>query len=284
MQMRRHAVEIRAASSRRQKPFRVLVVASGKGGVGKTNVCANLAVAFALQGRRVSILDANLGLANIDLLFGTPRLTILDVLRADGAALNSTLEGLGGVRIIPGASGVEELTSVDARDRLRRIADVDDVTPEADVLLVDTAAGTSSDLLFLSAPPTEALVVVTPEPTALTEAYGLMKVLSACHGRREFLIVVNMAADVAAAEAAFARLARLAERFLRVRLEYVGYILHDGAIADAVRDRVPVVLAAPRSAASAAFLGLAIRLASRPTAVRTEGIQCFFRELVEGRS
>src|SRR5207253_7158761 len=140
-------------------------------------------------------------------------------------------------------------------------------------------------VLHFTAAAADALVVITPEPTALTDAYALIKVLAARYGRREFLIAVNMAAGAVDAEAAFARLARVAERFLRVRLEYQGYVPYDDALPRAVRQQRPVVLAAPGSPASQALVALAARLAVRPAAGPTGGVQFFFRRLVgEGRA
>jgi len=280
--MQQIAVEAEeVATDGARRPLRVVAVASGKGGVGKTNVSANLAVAFGRQGRRVWLLDADLGLANVDVLFGlTPRLSLLDVLRADRSLADVVLDGPAGVRIIPAASGVEELTALGAADRLRLLGGIETLEPEPDVLLVDTAAGISSNVLFFTAAAADALIVVTPEPTALTDAYALMKILAERHGRREFLVVVNMAAGSADAHAAFARLARVADRFLHVRLEYQGWVPYDDAVARAVRAQRPVVLASPHSAASVAFAQLAHRLGARPPAAPTGGVQFFFRQLL----
>ncbi len=152
------------------------------------------------------------------------------------------------------------------------------------MLLVDAAAGISQNVLHFTAAAADALVVITPEPTALTDAYALIKVLAARYGRREFLIAVNMAAGAVDAEAAFARLARVAERFLRVRLEYQGYVPYDDAVPRAVREQLPVLLAAPGAPASRALVQLAERLATRPPSGPSGGVQFFFRRLLaEGR-
>src|SRR6059036_106498 len=262
--------------------MRVIAVASGKGGVGK----ANLAVALARAGQRVCVLDADLGLANVDVLLGlSPRASMLHVLRGEQRLADVILEGPAGVRVIPAASGYEELTALSAAERLRLLDEVDALGNSLDVLLVDTAAGISSNVLYFTAAAAEALIVITPEPTALTDAYALVKVLAARYGRREFLVTVNMAAGAADAEAAFRRLARVAARFLRVQLEYQGYVPYDDALPRAVRQQHPVVLAAPGSPASQALVALAARLAVRPAAGPTGGVQFFFRRLVgEGRA
>jgi flagellar biosynthesis protein FlhG len=270
-----------APAGGRSLPLRVIAVASGKGGVGKSNMSANLAVALGRAGTRVWLLDADLGLANVDVLFGlTPTLSLRDVLHDHRALADVVLEGPAGVRIIPAASGVEELTALGHGDRLRLLHELDEIAADVDVLLVDTAAGISSNVLFFAAAVADVLIVITPEPTSLTDAYALMKVLAARHGRREFLVAVNMVTGPADAEAAFARLARVAERFLRVRVEYQGYVPYDDAVPRAVRTQHPVVLAAPQSPASLAFVQLARRLLARPAPVPTGGLQFFFRQLL----
>jgi len=266
-------------------PPRVIAVTSGKGGVGKSNVAANLALAFARRGERVCILDADLGLANVDVLFGlSPHKSVLHVLRGECRLADVIIEGPGGVRIVPAASGFSELTALGATDRLGLLAEVDALDGSFDVLLVDTGAGISDNVLYFAAAAAETLVVVTPEPTAITDAYALIKVLATRHGRRDFLVLVNMAANATDAQAAFTRLARVAARFLRVRVEYAGYIPFDDAVSQAVRQQRPLLLTAPGTPASQAIGRLAQRLAARPVAPATGGMQFFFQRLIgEGR-
>jgi len=261
---------------------RVIAVASGKGGVGKTSVTANLAVTLARQGQRVCVLDADLGLANLDVVYGlSPRESLLHVLRGDRRLVDVIVEGPAGVRVIPAASGIAELTALGAREQQTLLDAVEELDGSLDVLLVDTAAGISSNVLYFAAAAAEVLVVITPEPTALTDAYALVKVLSTRHAVRDFLVVVNMARGAADAAAAFRRLARAAERFLRVRLEYQGYVPYDDAVGRAVRVQTPLVIGAPGSPASLALDGLADRLSRRTAAAPTGGMQFFFRRLLE---
>lgn len=263
----------------------VITVASGKGGVGKTNLTANLAVALACEGRRVWVLDADLGLANLDVLLGlTPTRTLSDVLSGERGLAEVALDGPAGVRVIPAASGCEAMTALSAGERLRLLDEVDALDDALDVLLVDAAAGISANVLHFAAAAADALVVVTPEPTALADAYALIKVLAQRYARTEFLVVVNMAAGATDAEAAFRRLERVADRFLGVRLEWVGYVPYDEAVPRAVRAQRPVVLAAPGAPASLALVDLARRLVARPAPRPTGGIQFFFERLItEGR-
>jgi flagellar biosynthesis protein FlhG len=261
--------------------LRVLAVASGKGGVGKTNLTANLAVALAQRGQRVCVLDADLGLANMDVLFGlSPEWSLLHVLRGEKRLAEVMVDGPGGIRIVPAASGFDELTALSPDDRLRLLDEVDSLDGTFDTLLIDSAAGISANVLYFAAAAADALIVITPEPTSLTDAYALVKVLATKYGRREFLVTVNMASGAADGEAAFARLARVTERFLRVRLEYQGYVPYDDAVSRAVRQQLPAILTTPASPASQALADLARRLAARRPTAPTGGVQFFFRRLV----
>src|SRR5438094_8123153 len=264
----------------------VIAIASGKGGVGKTNLTANRAVAAAGRGVRVGVLDADLGLADPGVLYGlSPERSLRDVVCGECGVPDVVVEGPGGVRVIPAASGFDELTRLGADERLRLLAEMDGLEDSVDVLLVDTAAGISANVLYFTAAAADALIVITPEPTSPTGAYALVNAPRTRYGRREFLVAVNMAAGAADAEAAFQRLARVAERFLRVRLEYQGYVPYDDALPRAVRHQRPVVLAAPGSPASQGLAALAGRLALRSPGRPTGGVQFFFRRLVgEGRA
>jgi flagellar biosynthesis protein FlhG len=262
---------------------RVLAIASGKGGVGKTNVTANLALALARRGQRVCVLDADLGLANIDVVLGiSPRESLLHVLRGERRLADVIVDAPGGIRVIPAASGVAELTALDSAQQLQLLDELDTLDDGLDVLLVDTAAGISNNVLYFTAAAAEVLVVITPEPTAITDAYALIKLLATHHGRQEFLVLVNMAAGAADARAAYGRLARVAERFLRVRLEYEGYIPLDDAVPRAVREQRPLMLSVPCTPAGLALDALAARIGARPLPGPTGGVQFFFRRLLAG--
>ena len=262
--------------------LRAIAVTSGKGGVGKSNVAANLAVALAHRGQRVCVLDADVGLANLDVLYGLePREGVQHVLRGERTLADVMVEGPAGVRLIPGASGLAELTALSASQQLCLLDAVDALEGTLDVLLVDTAAGVSSNVLFFAGAAAEVLVVITPEPTSIADAYAVVKLLAARHGQRLFQVVVNMAAGVADAHAAFQRLARVAQRFLRVQLVYRGYIPFDDAVPRAVRTRRPFTIAAPGTPAAEAIAGLAAGLMASAPAGPSGGVQFFFRQLLE---
>jgi flagellar biosynthesis protein FlhG len=274
------------STARTGDAVRVVAVASGKGGVGKTNVTANLAVALAQRGSRVWVLDADLGLANLDMIYGVrPARTLEEVLRGERRLADVVAAGPAGVRLVPAASGVAELTALTPGQQLRVLEEIDALEGELDVLLIDVAAGISSNVLYFAAAATETLIVTTPEPTAIADAYALVKVLATRWGRRTFPVLVNMASSAADAAAAFERLASVASQFLAVRLESLGWVPADEAVPRAVRARKPVVLASPDAPAARAIADVAERIAVTAQAETTGGLQFFFRRLlVEGRA
>jgi flagellar biosynthesis protein FlhG len=271
------------ARSAEDDGFRVIAVASGKGGVGKTNVVANLAVALCRHGKQVIVIDADLALANIDTLLGLhPKVTLRHVLLGECSIADALLDGPAGVRIVPAASGFEELTSLDRAQRLHLLEEIDRLEDAFDVLLIDTAAGISPNVLFFTVAAQETMVVTTPEPTSLTDAYALIKVLARRYAETEFGVLVNMARNEAEARRAYQHLCRVAERFLNVSLRYEGQIPFDHELPEAVRRQSAVLDFAPSSPASRAFDFLAERIVNAPTSIRAKGgLQFFFRRLLE---
>ncbi len=277
------AAGLREAAAPSAAPrVRTIAVASGKGGVGKTNVVANLALALRRRGQRVIVLDADLGLANLDTLLGLhPRATLRHVLHGECAIRDVLVEGPGGVQIVPAASGFDELTQLTHAQQLLLMDEVDSLDGAFDVLLLDTGAGISSNVLFFATAAQETLVVVTPDPTSLTDAYALVKVLTTRYAEQEFAIVVNMARDEREARRTFTHLAKVAARFLHVGLRYAGFVPHDPEVAEAVRRQQAVVDLAPASPASLAFAALAAHVAHTPPSGRPKGgLQFFFRRLL----
>lgn len=262
--------------------IRVIAVASGKGGVGKTNVVANLALALQQEGQRVVVLDADLGLANLDTLLGLePRGTLREVLLGERSLGEILTEGPGGIRVIPAASGFDDMTRLSPAQRLHLLEEIEILDGSFDVLLIDIGAGISSNVTFFTSAARETMVVVTPEPTSLADAYALMKVLSARHGEQEFSVLVNMARNDGEARRTFAHLSRVVTRFLGVSLKRAGTIPWDGDLPAAVRRQQCVRELAPGAPSSRAFGDLARRVAAGEfLAARKGGLQFFFRQLI----
>ena len=260
---------------------RAIAVASGKGGVGKTNVVANLALALQRRGQRVIVVDADLGLANLDTLLGLhPRATLRHVVHGERGIRDVLVEGPAGVQIVPAASGYEEMTQLTRDQQLVLLDQIDSLDGAFDVLLLDTGAGISSNVLFFATAAQETLVVTTPDPTALTDAYALIKVLATRYAEQEFGVVVNMARGEAEARRTFNHLSRVAAHFLHVGLQLTGWVPHDPEVGEAVRRQRTVLELAPSAPASRAFEALAAEVASAPRRGPKGGLQFFFRSLL----
>jgi flagellar biosynthesis protein FlhG len=253
---------------------RVISVSSGKGGVGKTNLCVNLAIALAGAGKRVTLLDADLGLANADVLCGITPTKRLErfVGVADGAAVGSrsalaelTVEAPGGFRLVPGSAGVARMAELSEHERARLLAGVAELERDADLLIIDTAAGLGHSVLELMQVADLSIVVVTPEPTSIADAYAVIKCAAAQspgpEGRRARLaLVVNQARDRAEAQAVHRRISGVASRFLGFEVPLLGRVALDPRVTLAVRRRTPVLIDAPRAECSRDIRALAAGL------------------------
>ncbi|MEW6275042.1 MAG: MinD/ParA family protein [Bacillota bacterium] len=246
---------------------RVIAVTSGKGGVGKTNLVVNLSLALARLGRRVIILDADLGLANAEVLMGvTPLYTLFDCLSGRKEINEILTPAPLGVQIISGGSGFVELANLDSRQQ-QKIIDALVFLDEADFVLIDTGAGISRNVLGFVAAAEEVIVVLTPEPTSLTDAYSLIKILAKFKVHRQVMLVVNRAADEREAAATVKKMAAVVERFLEMQLVHLGSICEDRAVLRAVRGQRPFVLFEPQSRPALNIEFMARRLANEECSV-----------------
>ncbi|HZN91125.1 MAG TPA: MinD/ParA family protein [Myxococcales bacterium] len=253
------------------RALRVVGVTSGKGGVGKSSFTANLAATAARAGRRVLIVDADLGLANVELLFGLrPRLHVGHVLDGTAEVRDVLAQGPEGIRVLPAGCGLRALTSLDDVQKLRLVAALDELEDAFDVVLVDTGAGIGDNVTFFIGGVQEALLVVTPEPTALTDAYATVKVLSQGGSLRQFAVAVNMATAEAGKDT-FDRLCAVTGRFLQARLRYVGHVPRDENVHRAVMAQRPLVQLYPHSPASGALRSIAASLLNGPAPAQVGG-------------
>ncbi|MEJ5331044.1 MAG: MinD/ParA family protein [Desulfobaccales bacterium] len=250
------------ARPRRWQPPR-LCLSSGKGGVGKTSLAVNLAFALADQGIRVLLVDGDLGLANVDVLLGlSVTATIREVLAHDLDPRAALVQVTPGLAVLPAGSGVAELASLPPEDQAHLGRLLEGLGRDFQVVLVDTAAGLGPSVLWFNAWAHHNIVVVTPDPTSLTDAYALIKVLSRAHRRRRFLILTNQVEHEAEGQRTFATLSQVAARFLEVELDYLGSIPADPAVQQGVREQVPFVQAAPKSAAGRALASVGAHVLS----------------------
>jgi flagellar biosynthesis protein FlhG len=244
----------------RAAPPRVIAVTSGKGGVGKSNVVANLGLALAQRGLKVLLIDADLGLGNLDILLGlNPRFTILDALSLRLKLADVLVEGPGGLRILPASSGIPELVVLNKLQKLFLLSELDHCTQDADVVLIDTGAGISPNVLFFNIAAQERLLVVNDQPPALADAYALIKVLVTQHGEKHFKLLGNDLTHPQEADFVYHSLLRMTERFLGqgATLDYLGFIPHDDAVPQAVKRQQPVLALYPQAPASRSFVKIA---------------------------
>lgn len=217
---------------------RTISVTSGKGGVGKSSIVANLAIQLGKEGKRVLILDGDLGMANLDIMFSVrPEHTIRDVLKGRVTADEAILEVARNVCLLPGGSGVYELQGLGAFEKQLLLDHVGTIGADFDYLLIDTAPGISDNVLYLNSAAQEIMVVLTPDPASMADAYALIKTLHQRHRENRFSILCNQARDEAEGLRIFTRLDDVASRFLRVGLDYKGTIPLDPILRQATRSQ-----------------------------------------------
>ena len=267
---------------RRVRGIPVLAVTSGKGGVGKTNVVANLAVALARLGKRVLVLDADLGLGNLDVLLGLiPRYTLEHVLAGEKRLSDIAITGPGGIRILPASSGVQDLTHLTPPQQILLQQELEHLSSSIDLLLIDTGAGISSNVLFFASAAHEILVVASPEPTSITDAYALMKVLSHRYNETHFRLLVNMARNQREGLDVYRKMGLVADRFLNISIDYVGFIPDDDYVPLSVCRQRPVIELYPQAPANLEFQRVADIVARWPvTRAPKGGVQFLWQRSV----
>ena len=263
------------------KSIRTIAITSGKGGVGKTNVAANLAVALQKMGEKVLIFDADLGLSNVDVLLGlvTP-FNIQHVLNGKKHLQDVIVEGPQGIKILPASSGVQEFTQLDEFQRLRLLEEFETFQGEIDTLIIDTGAGISSNVAFFCISAQTIIVIISPEPTSLTDGYALIKVLFTQYQEKDFKILVNSVHDASEGLKVFKRLSVAAEKYLQVSLDYLGFISKDDSIPRAVKAQKSFLDIYPDSAASQDILSLAAKLKEDEVNPIKGSLQLFFGNMI----
>ncbi|MDZ7754146.1 MAG: MinD/ParA family protein [Gammaproteobacteria bacterium] len=262
-----------------RRPVRVIAVTGAKGGVGKTNVSVNLAVAMARAGKRVMLMDADLGLANVDVLLGLQvRRNLSHVMDGECTLEEIMVEGPAGVQILPAASGVKRMVSLSTLEHAGLINAFSTLPAVPDVFIVDTAAGISDSVIRFTVAAQDVLVVVCDEPASITDAYALIKVLNRDHGQDHFHILANMVRSNQEGLQLFQKLVRVTERFLDVTLDFAGSVPYDDNLRRAVQKQLAVMEAFPRSPAAKAFEQVAGTVERWRRPQRSQGHLEFFVE------
>jgi len=266
--------------------IRVLSVTSGKGGVGKTNIAANLAYLLSRANKKTLILDADAGLANIDVILGIhSRYNLSHVLNGERSLDEVIVPGPGGILILPSASGIPEMTDLSRGQKLTLIDELNLYNHSLDFMLVDTAAGISANVMYFNMAAKEIVVVTSPEPTALTDAYALIKVLYQRHAKRRFRLIVNMARSSQEASEVCKRLARATDHFLNLTIEYLGYVVWDENVKEAVRQQKAVAEIYPNSPATRCLAKIAEKISSETLEEYENGsIKFFWESIIDKKS
>ncbi len=267
------------------KPVKVIAITGGKGGVGKTNVSVNLALQLTSLGRRVMLLDADLGLANIDVMLGLKVQRNLEhVLNGECELKDVLVTGPGGMQIIPAASGTQRMAELSPAEHAGIIRAFSDIGHQLDYLLVDTSAGISDNVISFTRAAQDVLMVVCDEPTSITDAYALMKVLNRDHKLERFHIVANMVRSPQEGRDIFNKLCTVSDRFLNVMLDYVGSVPFDENVRKAIKKQKPVLDMFPRTPASIAIKSIAKKVETWPIPMNASGHIEFFVERLVGQS
>lgn len=265
------------------RPVRAIAVTGGKGGVGKTNVSVNLGVAAAEIGKKVMLLDADLGLANIDVVLGLhPTHDLSHVMHGECTLEEALVEGPHGMKVIPGASGVQSLAELSPAEHTGLIRAFSELAGDTELLIVDTAAGISDTVLSFSRASHEIVVVVCDEPASITDAYAIIKLLNRDYGHQRFRILANMIRSAQEGRELYNKMCRVTDRYLDVTLNFMGAVPFDESVRKAVRAQKPVVQAFPRSRAAQVFRSLAKKIETWPQPSGANGqVQFFVERLIK---
>lgn len=245
-----------------EKKTKIITVASGKGGVGKTNISTNLALAYAKIGKKVIVLDADLGLANVNVVMGMiPKYNLYHVIRKQKTMKEVILDTDYGIQIVAGASGFSKIANLTDEERNSFVSELTELS-SADIIIIDTSAGVSSNVLSFVEAADEVLIVTTPEPTAITDAYGIIKIISTEIDDLDLdlKLIVNRVSSVTEAKKISQRVINIAGQFLNLKVDYLGFVYEDPSVSSSVRKQIPFMVADPNGRASGCLQHIVGRL------------------------
>ncbi|MBN1242561.1 MAG: MinD/ParA family protein [Spirochaetales bacterium] len=276
----RELVKSKPSAAPTQKKTRIITIASGKGGVGKTNLSVNLALAYAQQGKRVIVMDADLGLANVNIMLNMiPRFNLYHVIRKQKTMREIILDSEYGIQIVAGASGFSKIANLSDEERQNFVSELYTLS-SADIIIIDTSAGVSANVLDFIAAADDAIIVTTPEPTAITDAYGIIKIIATEIENLNIglKLVVNRVKSVVDGRKVAERLINISGQFLNLKVEYLGCIYDDPIVGQSVLRQKPFMAVDPKSKASISVHHLVSRIEKTDFA-DDKGIGRFVRKL-----
>jgi len=260
---------------------RIITVTSGKGGVGKTNLSVNMAIAFARLGKKVVVMDADLGLANVNVMLNMiPKYNLYHVIKKQKTIREILVETEYGISIVAGASGFSQIANMGEEDRRDFISELDTLS-NADIIIIDTSAGVSSNVLDFIAAADDAVIITTPEPTAITDAYGIIKIIATEYDALNMglKLVVNRAKGAAQAKGVADRMINIAGQFLNLKVDYLGFIYDDASVPQAVLRQKPFMVVDPKCKASICVQHIVDRMDRNKTG-ETSGFGAMLKRLL----
>ncbi|OUR85913.1 motility protein MotR [Cycloclasticus sp. 44_32_T64] len=258
---------------------KVITISSGKGGVGKSSTATNLALSLAALNKKVCVFDADASLANINILLGIqPKFTLQHLLKGEKSLKDIIIDGPRGLKIVPGATGIAEYAHLSDEQKTILLAALDKLQQEFDYLIIDTAAGIADDVLDFIKASQFSIIIITPEPTSLTDSFSLLKVLKRSNYNRTSYILVNMAMDFDNSQSIYKRFESAVKKYIEVDISYLGYIQVDEAMISSVSLQCPTVLLSPDSKATACFKKLALGLDEETNGSPIDSFSDFWRQ------
>lgn len=275
------AEKLRELAKVKRDSVEIITVTSGKGGVGKTNISVNLGIAFSLTGKKVLVVDADLGLSNVNIIAGIvppPRYNLFHVIKGEKRLEEVVAEGPCGIKIVSGAIGISTLANLAPKKRDELLEQLSGISNIANLVFIDTSAGLSGKVLSFILSANKVLLVTTPEPTAIADAYGIIKAVSFKTKELDIRLIVNRAKTVEEGEKVGNRIIEIAGQFLGMKIEKAGVLLDDKVVEDSVREQTPFFVAHPRTKATQCIYNIRNTLANLPLS-KPEGIGSFLKRL-----
>lgn len=275
----------KAMKKKSSKPIKVISITSGKGGVGKTQVVSSLAIALQTRGNKVLIFDGDMGLANIDIIYNiSPKHNLKHLLDGSKTIQEVLCDGPDGVKVLPASSGIKEMTNLSDDNKMSLIDQIDQLEGQFDYVLIDTAAGIADNVMYLNSAAQHICVVVTPEPTSITDAYALMKVLSNQYGEKEFQIITNQVRSEAEGNIIFKSLLNATDQFLdSVQLWHLHNFLYSDQVSQSVRKQIPMIKFDKDSVLAKSYRELAEKVSKLELSHQKSGMQFFLKQALTGK-